>query len=105
MDTLLSTELLKKFVKKPSLDDHRALVFEAVAHAVPTLGRDFLVDVGEDGENVKISLKSRTLVGEMFIRYLRGNMAKLVEVVKKQKYGEADNDGAKVEKSGSVAVL
>ena len=105
MDTLISTDLLKKFVKKPTLDDHRSLVFEAVAHAIPTLGRDFSIDVGEDGENIRIGLKSRTLVGEMFIRYLRGNMAKLVEAVKKQKYVESDHDGTKTEKSGSVAVL
>lgn len=105
MDTLLSTDLLKKFVKKPSLDDHRMLVFEAVAHAIPTLGRDFLVEVGEEGENVKVGLKSKTLVGEMFIRYLRGNMVKLIETIKKQKYGEQGNDDTKSEKSGSVAVL
>lgn len=105
MDALISSDLLKKFVKKPSLDDHRALVFEAVAFALPTLGRDFLVEVGEDGENVRVSLKSSTLVGEMFIRYLRGNMGRLVEIIKKQKYGESTNDDTKAAKSGSVAVL
>ena len=105
MDPLITVDQLKAYVKAPTLDDYRSMVFEAVAFAIPTMGRDFNVVVEEaEGGNVKVALKSSSLVGEMFIRYLRGNLVRILELVKQQKHGVRDDD-RKTAKSGTVTVL
>ena len=105
MDPLITVDQLKAFVRAPTIDDYRSMVFEAVAFAIPTMGRDFTVSVDEvEGGNVRVGMKSSTLVGEMFIRYLRGNLVRILESVKQQKYGVKDDD-RKTAESGPVTVL
>ena len=87
----IALESLQAMVRQPTLEDYRALVFEAVAMAIPTIGRDFAVRVVEEGGNVRVGLSSSTLAGEMFIRYLRGNLPRLIGLARSQKYGEKDD--------------
>lgn len=97
---------LSAMVRQPTLDDYRTMVFEVVANSLPTIGRDFGVTVVEAGGNVRVGLSSKTLVGEMFIRYLRGNLPRLIELAASQKNGGMDDQGNReAAEVGPVPVL
>ena len=79
----------------------RSLVFDAITHLLPTMGRDFVVAINfEDTEHIKIDIKALTKMGEIvkeeLMKHLQSTLTELITAVNR-----SNQNGREQSKSGT----
>ena len=94
---------LQGYVGKPlNIAEMRSMVFEIVADHMPTLGRDYTLDVvpHPDGpDKVKVQMRSLTVIGEVYVRYLMGVMEPDLRTLARKM--ESKDDGHEADTAGN----
>lgn len=88
--------------KPPDIDAIRAMVFEIAADHMPTLGRDYTLDVvphPDDPDKVKVQMQSLTVIGEAYVRYLMGIMEPDLRTLARQM--ESPDNGHEADTTGN----